>query len=67
MGLWDALAAMPGKLTAALRHGLFTDDDTDASAAPAVHDMPQDLRMALDADAVAHGVPLEPRSLDIDR
>lgn len=66
MGLRDALTGMPGKLTDALRRGLFSDDDTDASAAPATKGMPLDLRLALDADAVAHGVPLEPRDRDID-
>ncbi len=60
MGRWDVLAGMPRKLTAALRRGLFSDDDTDASAAPGARGMPPDLWLALDADAVAHGIPLEP-------
>jgi hypothetical protein len=66
MGLWDALAGMPRKLAAALGRGLFSEDDTDASAAPGARGMPLDLRLTLDADAVAHGVPLEPRASDID-
>lgn len=66
MGLWDALAGIPGKLIAALRRGLFAEDDTDASAAPGAKGMPPDLRLTLDADAVAHGVPLEPRGSEND-
>jgi hypothetical protein len=66
MGLWDALTGMPRRLAAAIGRGLFSDDETDASAAPCARGMPLDLRLALDADAVAHGVPLEPRRNDID-
>ena len=61
VGLWRTLTGMPRKLAAAVQRNLFADDDTDASAAPGARGMPQDLRLALDADAVAHGVPLEPR------
>ena len=66
MGLLASLAALPGKLSGAVQRGLFADDDTDAAAAPGARGMPLDLRLALDADAVAHGVPLEPRDVDGD-
>lgn len=66
MGRWRALAGIPRKLTAALGRGLFSDDDTDASAAPGAKGIPLDLRLALDADAVAHGLPLEPRGDERD-
>lgn len=66
MGLWDALTETPRKFVAALGRGLFSEDDTDASAAPGAKGMPLDLRLTLDADALAHGVPLEPRGSEID-
>lgn len=66
MGLWTALAELPGRLAATVQRFLFSEDDIDASAAPGAREMPSCLRMALDADAVAHGVPLEPRGSDID-
>lgn len=65
MGLWEAVG-MPRRLAAALKCGLFSEDDTDACAAPGARGVPLDLRLALDADAVAHGVPLEPSVSHID-